>query len=179
MLTRIGEDITTYYSMAVRSSASGPGPRSIEVRMKDPALKARARRGFSPSTFGEELDHRVIASLLSVGVRSDFDVTISVGEISMCDTKTCTVPVTVTMSQSDKPATLAFAIRDSRGNLSEVHHTPCEKSPCTLVLLVERGRPSIAVGAADESTQSAGFARLTIPAVSPPALVAKEKSAWF
>ena len=178
-LTHIGEDITSYYSMAFRSSASGTGPRSIEVRMKDPGLKARTRRGFSPSTFGQELDERVIASLLSVGVRSDFDVNISVGEITMCDTKTCTVPVTVTMSQSDKPATLAFAVRDARGNLSDVHHTPCEKSPCTVALLVERGRTSIAVGAADESTQSAGFARLTIPSVSPPTLLAKEKNAWF
>jgi VWFA-related protein len=178
-LTRFGEDINSYYSMAFRSSASGTGQRSIEVRMKDPALKVRTRRGFTPSTFGEEFDERVIASLLSVGVRSDFDVNISVGEVTMCDNKTCTLPVTVTTSQSDKPATLAFAVRDERGNLSDVRHTECVKSPCTVALLVERGRTSIAVGAADESTQSAGFARLTIPSVSPPTLVAKDKSAWF
>ena len=178
-LTHIGEDITSYYSMAFRSGASGTGQRSIEVRMKDPKLKVRTRRSFTPSTFGQELDERVIASLLSVGVRSDFDVNIAVGEATMCDNRTCTVPVTVTTSQSDKPATLAFAVRDERGNLSDVHHTECVKSPCTVALLVERGRTSIAVGAADESTQSAGFARLTIRAVSPPALVSKEKSAWF
>ena len=177
-LARIAEDMNSYYSLAFKSTATGSGPRSIEVRMKDPALKARTRRGFSPSTFREELDERVIASLLSVGVLSDFDVSVSVGAITSCDAKTCAVPVTV-MSQNDKPATLAFAIRDSHGNLSPVHHLPCGKSPCTVSLLVERGRTSIAVGAADESTQSAGFARLTIPFVSPPAVVSKEKTAWF
>ena len=177
-LARIADDITSYYSIAYRSAASGLGPRAIEVKLKNPSLKARTRRSFTPSTFGEELDDRVIASLLSVGVRSDFDVSIAVGPIQSCDLKSCSVPVIVTTSQADKPATLAFAVRDAHGNVSAVKHAPCEHSPCVVSLLVDRGRTSIAVGAADEASQLAGFARLTLTSVNPPANLSKE-TAWF
>ncbi|HEV7570846.1 MAG TPA: hypothetical protein VGQ21_05050 [Thermoanaerobaculia bacterium] len=144
----------------------GPTPGKLRVRT------SRVRRNVS------DFDSRVLASLLAMEAPSDFDFEVRAGDVS-CDGHTCTVALAVKLPESLPPMRLAIAVSNSRGELSEVKHADCLASTCNVSLVVERGRNTISVGAADGLLQTSAFVLTSV--VATPHLEASNRgrSEWF
>ena len=125
-----------------------------------------------------DLDSRVLASLLAMQSSSDFDFEVRAGEVT-CDGRICTVPLAVKLPDSLPPMRLAIAVANSRGELSEVKHADCPASLCTVRLVVERGRNTISVGAADGLLQTSGFVLTSVIATPHMEASARGRSEWF
>lgn len=128
------------------------------------------------ATIPTNVDAQVLANLFAAEPRSDFDVAVSSGNIS-CDARTCRVVLNVRLPETTAPARLSFAVASPKGELSEVRHSECLTSICTVQLVLERGRNVIAVGAADAMTRGSGFATTQIMADAP--MSAQRKGEWF
>ena len=133
---------------------------------------SRVRRNVS------DFDSRVLASLLAMEAPSDFDFEVRAGDVS-CEGGKCTVALAVKLPESLPPMRLAIAVANSRGELSEVKHADCLASTCTVSLVVERGRNTISVGAADGLLQTSAFVLTSV--VATPHLEASNRgrSEWF
>jgi hypothetical protein len=162
---------------ADRSSAipTTPAPAGTEHRPTLGKLRvrtSRVRRNVS------DLDSRVLASLLAMEAPSDFDFEVRAGDVS-CDGGKCTVALAVKLPESLPPMRLSIAVANSRGELSEVKHADCLASTCNVSLVVERGRNTISVGAADGLLQTSAFVLTSV--VATPHLEASNRgrSEWF
>jgi len=162
---------------ADRSSAvpTTPAPSTIEHGPMAGKLRvhtSRVRRNVS------DFDSRVLASLLAMEAPSDFDFEVRAGDVT-CDGHTCTVALAVKLPESLPPMRLAIAVANSRGELSEVKHADCLASSCNVSLVVERGRNTISVGAADGLLQTSAFVLTSV--VATPHLEASNRgrSEWF
>ena len=159
--------------------ATNPAPAtpSIEHRAAAGKLRVRAPRGMRRSV--SDLDSRVLASLLALQSRGDFDFEVRAGDAS-CDGSVCTVSLAVKLPDSLPPMRLAIAVANAKGELSEVKHAECLTSVCSVQLVLERGRNTISVGAADGLLQTAGFVLTSV--VATPNLEAstrRPRSEWF
>jgi hypothetical protein len=125
-----------------------------------------------------DLDSRVLASLLALQASSDFDFEVRAGEVS-CDGKVCTVALTVRLPEALPPMRLAIAVANSRGELSEVKHADCLSSVCNVQLMVDRGRNTISVGAADGLLQTSAFVLTSVMAVPHLEASTHGRSEWF
>jgi hypothetical protein len=125
-----------------------------------------------------DLDSRVLASLLALQAASDFDFEVHAGDVS-CEGGTCTVALAVKLPESLPPMRLAIAVANSRGELSEVKHADCLASVCNVRLIVERGRNTISVGAADGLLQTAGFVLTSVVATPHLEARVRGRSEWF
>ncbi|HXH42019.1 MAG TPA: hypothetical protein VNN08_25565 [Thermoanaerobaculia bacterium] len=125
-----------------------------------------------------DLDSRVLASLLALQAPSDFDFEVRAGDVS-CDGHTCTVALAVKLPESLPPMRLAIAVENSRGELSEVKHADCPGSVCNVQLVVDRGRNTISVGAADGLLQTAAFVLTNVVAVPRLEASTRRRSEWF
>jgi hypothetical protein len=161
---------------ADRSSAvPTPAPATIEHGPMVGKLRvrtSRVRRNVS------DFDSRVLASLLAMEAPSDFDFEVRAGDVS-CEGGKCTVALSVKLPESLPPMRLAVAVANSRGELSEVKHADCLASTCSVSLVVERGRNTISVGAADGLLQTSAFVLTSV--VATPHLEASNRgrSEWF
>ncbi|MEA2341965.1 MAG: hypothetical protein QOF63_134 [Thermoanaerobaculia bacterium] len=144
------------------------GPTLGKLRVRT----SRVRRNVS------DLDSRVLASLLAMEAPSDFDFEVRAGDVT-CDGHTCTVALAVKLPESLPPMRLSIAVANSRGELSEVKHADCLASTCNVSLVVERGRNTISVGAADGLLQTSAFVLTSV--VATPHLEASNRgrSEWF
>jgi hypothetical protein len=144
------------------------GPMAGKLRIHT----SRVRRNVS------DFDSRVLASLLAMEAPSDFDFEVRAGDVS-CLRGTCTVALAVKLPESLPPMRLAIAVANSRGELSEVKHADCLASTCNVSLVVERGRNTISVGAADGLLQTSAFVLTSV--VATPHLEASNRgrSEWF
>ncbi len=85
-LTRIGQDLTSYYSLAYRppdgdADAKKGREHKIEVRLKDKSLNARYRRGYLEKNDARWLAER-LEGALNLGITSNpLDVRLGAGEI--------------------------------------------------------------------------------------------------
>lgn len=125
-----------------------------------------------------DLDSRVLASLLAMQSASDFDFEVRAGDVA-CNGGTCTVTLAIKLPESLPPMRLAIAVANSRGELSEVKHADCLASFCSVQLVVERGRNTISVGAADGLLQTAGFVLTSVVATPHMEASARGRSEWF
>jgi hypothetical protein len=152
-----------------------PAPATFEHGPTIGKLRVRAsrvRRNVS------DFDSRVLASLLAMEAPSDFDFEVRAGDVS-CLGGTCTVALSVKLPDSLPLMRLAIAVANSRGELSEVKHADCLASTCNVSLVVERGRNTISVGAADGLLQTSAFVLTSV--VATPHLEAsnRRRSEWF
>ncbi|MGA8810455.1 MAG: hypothetical protein WB973_21500 [Thermoanaerobaculia bacterium] len=159
---------TTVPTPTPAPSATEHGPTLGKLRVRT----SRVRRNVS------DLDSRVLASLLAMEAPSDFDFEVRAGDVT-CDGHTCTVALAVKLPESLPPMRLSIAVANSRGELSEVKHADCLASTCNVSLVVERGRNTISVGAADGLLQTSAFVLTSV--VATPHLEASNRgrSEWF
>src|SRR4051794_32360447 len=137
---------------AVAAASTIPqGPAEAKVQRDYAPLRIRHARALATN-----VDAQVLANLVAAETRSDFDVTVSTGTIT-CELKTCRVALNVRLPETTAPAKLSFAVASPKGELSEVRHSECLTSFCTVQLVLERGRNVIAVGAADAISRGSGF----------------------
>jgi len=164
---------------ADRSSAATPTPTpaapSIEHRPLLGKLRVRtprSRRNVS------DLDSRVLASLLALQAPGDFDFEVRAGDVT-CDGRICTVALTVKLPDSLPPMRLAIAVANSKGELSEVKHADCPTSTCNVQLVLDRGRNTISVGAADGLLQTSAFVLTSVVATPHLEASTRGRSEWF
>jgi hypothetical protein len=132
-----------------------------------------------PGNVVTDLDARVLAALLASTPASDFDFTVRTGEVGLCETRTCSVPVTIKLPDTAPPMKIAIAVANAKGEISEVRHAECVTQQCTMRLVLERGRNTIAVGAGDQLSQTAGISLTTVEANPNVAISQKGKAEWF
>jgi hypothetical protein len=159
-------------SLTVTTPSANP---TTEHRPLLDKLRVRAPHSRRPVS---DLDSRVLASLLAMQSSSDFDFEVRAGEVT-CDGGICTVPLAIKLPESLPPMRLAIAVANSRGELSEVKHADCPASVCNVRLVVERGRNTISVGAADGLLQTAGFVLTSVVATPHMEASARGRSEWF
>jgi hypothetical protein len=152
-----------------------PGTPTVEHRPLTGKLRVRVPHGRRTVT---DFDSRVLASLLAMQSPGDFDFEVRTGEVS-CEGNTCTVALSVKLPESLPPMRLAVAVANSRGQLSEVKHADCLASPCNVQLVLERGRNTISVGAADGLLQTAGFVLTSVVATPHLEASTRGRSEWF
>ncbi|PYQ28989.1 MAG: hypothetical protein DMF57_16860 [Acidobacteria bacterium] len=151
-------------------------PAQTAVHPPAPELHARAAR---VTRFFSFRYNQVIANLLTeTPARSnDLKLSIMAGEISRCESRTCQVPLTIRVAEAQGPVSLAFAVANSKGELSDVHHAECGTGNCNIALIVERGRNTVSVGAVDGVTQSSGYTTVQVNATH--AVAVNGKTEWF
>jgi hypothetical protein len=144
------------------------GPTLGKLRVRAP----RYRRNVS------DLDSRVLASLLALQAPSDFDFEVRAGDVT-CDGRTCTVALSVKLPESLPPMRLAIAVANAKGELSEVKHADCPTSICNVSLVLDRGRNTISVGAADGLLQTSAFVLTSVVATPHLEASTRGRSEWF
>lgn len=132
-----------------------------------------------PGHLVTDLDARVVAALLASTPASDFDVTLRAGEVGLCEGSTCSVPMTIKLPETAPPMKIAIAVANAKGEISEVRHADCVTQQCTLRLVLERGRNTIAIGAGDQISQTAGISLTTVYASPNVSISQKGKTEWF
>ncbi|HEV2722604.1 MAG TPA: hypothetical protein VG323_21455 [Thermoanaerobaculia bacterium] len=160
----------------VMGSTTPPQPAPAAV---PPPQRTAVRHHPTRSTLVTDLDARVLAALLASIPVSDFDFTVRTGEVGLCEGRTCSVPVTIKLPQTAPPMKIAIAVANAKGEISEVRHADCVTQQCTIRLVLERGRNTIAVGAGDQFAQTAGVALTTVVASPNVAISEKGKAEWF
>ena len=163
------------HSSAVPSIPSSEAPVAAQGPSMGKQLRVRAPHGRRTVS---DFDSRVLASLLALQSPSDFDFEVRAGDVS-CNGGTCTVALAVRLPEALPPMRLAIAVANSRGELSEVKHADCLASICSVQLVLERGRNTISVGAADGLLQTAGFVLTSVVASPRLEASAQRRSEWF
>jgi len=153
-----------------------PTPASAVTRAPKTILRYHPMR---PGNVVSDLDARVLAALLASTPVSDFDFTVRTGEVGLCEGHTCSVPVTIKLPDTAPPMKISIAVANAKGEISEVRHAECVTQQCTMRLVLERGRNTIAVGAGDQLSQTAGISLTTIEANPNVAISQKGKAEWF
>ena len=162
---------------AVTGSTTPQPPAPTVVRPPQrPLLRHHPIR---PGNLVTDLDARVLAALLASTSVSDFDFTVRTGEVGLCEGRTCSVPVTIKLPDTAPPMKIAIAVSNAKGEISEVRHADCVTQQCTIRLVLERGRNTIAVGAGDQLSQTAGISLTTVEANPNVSISAKGKTEWF
>jgi len=162
---------------AVTSTTTTPAPVPTVVR--PPQRTLLRHHPIRPGNLVTDLDARVLASLLASVPVSDFDFAVRTGEVGLCEGRTCSVPVTIKLPETAPPMKIAIAVANAKGEISEVRHADCVTQQCTIRLVLERGRNTIAVGAGDQLSQTAGITLTTVEANPNVSISAKAKSGWF
>jgi hypothetical protein len=168
---------------AVFADRTPPVPENAAAEPKiehrhAPAPTPRLRAGRAIRQSIADLDARVLASLLALQSRGDFDLQVRVGDLS-CEGATCSIPLAVKLPDGMPPMRLAVAVANARGELSEVKHVECLGAVCNVQLVVDRGRNTISVGAADGLSQTSAFALTTVTASPGLEANVRGRSEWF
>ena len=96
LMPRVAEDMSNYYSLAYRAAPrSDDYARKIVVKMKNPALTARARREFVEKSDDTQMRDRVLAVLHDAPVESNFQLQAQLGTTKKAGRRTQTTPLKV------------------------------------------------------------------------------------
>ncbi|MDP9191390.1 MAG: VWA domain-containing protein [Acidobacteriota bacterium] len=96
LMPDVAEDVNNYYSLAYRATARlDDSARKIVVKMKNPALHARARREFVEKSNESRMRDRVLAALHDAPVDTSFELEAELGSIRKVGRKTQTAPLKV------------------------------------------------------------------------------------
>jgi len=163
---------------AAAAVTTTPPPQTPAV-VRPPQRTVLRHHPLRPGNLVTDLDARVLASLLSSTPASDFDVAVRTGEVGLCEGGTCSVPVTIKLPETAPPMKIAIAVANAKGEISEVRHADCVTQQCTIRLVLERGRNTIAVGAGDQVSQTAGISLTTVVASPNVSISQKGKTEWF
>jgi hypothetical protein len=139
---------------------------------------AGTARGASVRSLSAQLDNHVLANLLTDAPIRHSKLTVVAGEVTRCESSTCTVPLTLRISGAEGPLTLGFAVANSKGELSEVRHAGCGTGDCSVSLVLERGINTVSIGVVDEMTRTAEFTTLRVNANRSVAAT-PGKTEWF
>jgi len=158
---------------AFKNSAPAPAPAPPVTQ------STRIVRFFAFRSLFAQLDNHVVANLLTESPvrQSDAPLLVVTGEITRCGSETCTVPLLVRVSGAQGPVTMAIAVADSKGELSEVRHADCGTGACNILLVLERGRNTVSVGVIDGLSQATAYTTLRVNANRAVARVGKTE--WF
>jgi hypothetical protein len=156
-----------------------PQPAPPTTVIRPPQQSILRHHPLRPGHLVTDLDARVLASLLASTPASDFDVAVRTGEVGLCEGGTCSVPVTIKLPDTAPPMKIAIAVANAKGEISEVRHADCVTQQCTIRLVLERGRNTIAVGAGDQISQTAGISLTTVVASPNVSISQKGKTEWF
>ena len=162
---------------AAVTTTTTPAPAPPAVR--PPQRTVLRHHPFRAANLVTDLDARVLAALFASTPASDFDFAVRVGEVGLCEGRTCSVPVTIKLPETAPPVKIAIAVSNANGEISEVRHAECVTQQCTLRLVLERGRNTIAVGAGDQMSQTAGITLTTVEANPNISITQKAKTEWF
>ncbi|HJT17757.1 MAG TPA: hypothetical protein VJ853_10230, partial [Thermoanaerobaculia bacterium] len=113
-----------------------------------------------------QVDTHVLANLLTETPmrKSDLTLTVVAGEITRCESATCTVPLTLRASGAEGPVTLAFAVANSKGEISDIRHADCGVGGCSVSLVLQRGINTVSVGVIDPIAQMTAYTTLHVDA---------------
>ncbi len=161
---------------AVTTTPPVPVPKIIHPPQRITTLRHHPLR---PGNLVTDLDARVLAALFASIPASDFDFAVRTGEVGLCEGSTCSVPVMIKLPETAPPMKIAIAVSNAKGEISEVRHAECVTQQCTIRLVLERGRNTIAVGAGDTISQTAGITLTTVEASPNISLSQKAKTEWF
>lgn len=96
LMPTVAEDMSNYYSLAYRATPQRDDyARKIVVKMKDPALQARARREFVEKSDDSQMRDRVLAMLHDAPMESNFQLQAELGETRKAGRRTQTAPLKV------------------------------------------------------------------------------------
>ncbi len=96
MMPSVAEDMSNYYSLAYRAAPrSDDYARKIVVKMKNPALVARARREFVEKSDDSQMRDRVLAMLHDAPMESSFQLSAELGTTRKTGRRTQTAPLKV------------------------------------------------------------------------------------
>ena len=156
-----------------------PSPAPPPESLQSPPRVVRALPFFSFRSIAAQIDNQVVANLLAEPQARSNDLSLSIhaGEITRCESQTCRVPLTIRVADAQGPVSLAFAVANSKGELSDVQHAECGAGACTISLILERGRNTLSVGAVDAISQSSGY--LTLHVNANRSFAANGKTEWF
>lgn len=164
------------FSCLLALAFSVPGSVPTPAPLLDLTPHARSRAITLP-----QFDNHVLANLLTETPmrRSDLTLTVVAGEITRCESATCTVPLTLRASGGQGPVTLAFAVANSKGELSDVQHADCGMGACSVSLLLQRGRNAVSIGVIDPIAQMTAYTTMHIDANRAVAKATPGKTEWF
>jgi hypothetical protein len=143
------------------------------------AVTPRAARFLAFRSLAAQLDNHVLANLLTETPIRQIDTPLAVvaGEITRCESQTCTIPLTVRVNGAEGPVMIAFAAANARGELSDVRHAECGTGACSVLLVLERGKNTVSVGVLDALSQTTAYTTLRVDANRVVAKVGKTE--WF
>jgi hypothetical protein len=177
-LVAVGLLAVSVSAAAAVTTTTTPKPTAPAV-IPPPQRTILRHHPLRPGNLVTDLDARVLASLLSSTPASDFDVAVRLGEVGLCEGGTCSVPVMIKLPETAPPMKLAIAVANAKGEISEVRHAECVTQQCTIRLVLERGRNTIAVGAGDQISQTAGISLTTVFASPNVSISQKGRTEWF
>lgn len=129
-------DQTHYYSLGYSLPFSGEGQtHELEVRLKDPSLKVRHRRGYHEKTQAEQMSEQTLTALIFEEGENPLGVLVELGEIQDHDRGLKRVPITVKIpisrllllpQESHHTAQIAIFVgtRDADGRTSPIQQVP-------------------------------------------------------
>jgi hypothetical protein len=143
------------------------------------AVAPKAARFLAFRSLAAQLDNHVLANLLTETPVRQIETPLAVvaGEITRCESRTCTIPITVRVNGAEGPVMIAFAAANARGELSDVRHAECGTGACSVSLVLERGKNTISVGVLDALSQTTAYTTLRVDANRVVAKVGKTE--WF
>lgn len=143
------------------------------------AVAPKASRFLAFRSLTTQLDNHVVANLLTDTPMRQMDAPLAVvaGEITRCESRTCTIPLTVRVNGAEGPVMIAFAAANARGELSDVRHAECGTGACSVSLVLERGKNTVSVGVLDALAQTTAYTTLRVNANRVVAKVGKTE--WF
>jgi VWFA-related protein len=135
LLPRIGDDFDSYYSLAYRAMPGKASSLKVDVRVKDPSLTVRSRRGFVPKTETTRMEDRVIGTLFGNAPPSSFAINVTTGAAKHAGkSKAYLIPISVeipiaALTALPGPGNVhngAFSVfvawGSTVGGVSETHH---------------------------------------------------------
>ena len=154
---------------------AAPRPENVIVAPQS----ARAARFLAFRSLTAHLDNQVVANLLTDAPLhpAESPLMVVAGEITRCESQTCTVPLNLRVSGAEGPVIVAFAVANAKGELSDIRHAECGTGACSVSLILERGRNTISIGVIDGLSQATAYTTLRINATG---VVARAgKTEWF
>lgn len=189
MLTRLANDLQSYYSIGYRPAGSDDRVRKIAVTVDVDDAVVRTRSAFVAKSTEEELGDRALSCLFRQRCKTDFRIDIVTGDVKKKRRNRHVVPIEVRIpmssltlvpqgNQSAGGFSVHIAAVSEKGGLSEVSgqsqrvNVPAgdlssiDAKHVTWVtdVIVEKGTTKIVVAVSDEVSQLMGFGKVEVTA---------------
>lgn len=174
----IGDDLSGYYSLGYRVTASEKAAAKIVVRTKRAGYTVRSRRAFVPKTRAEEIGDGVVSRLYQERVPSAQEISVKVGEAESRRRSRRSVPIEITFPtslltlfpQEGKEVggfSVVVAASDGENRLSDVQRrdqgVSWEKGAVpprvvySLDVVVRKGEGALSIGIVDQISQQVTY----------------------